>query len=51
MGDLKLAPAVHFNFPLLSFSLQTTFKTGIAAASQPIPLEWGSLVNATQWYS
>ena len=39
MGDLKGAPAVHFNFPLLSFSLYTTFKTGIAAASEPIPLE------------
>ena len=39
MGDLKGAPAVHFNFPLLSFSLYTTFKTGIAATSEPIPLE------------
>ena len=37
MGDLKGAPAVHFNFPQLSFYLCTTFKTGIA----PIPLEKG----------
>ena len=41
MGDLKGAPAVHFNFPLLSFSLYTTFNIGIAAASEPIPMEWG----------
>ena len=39
MGDLKGAPAVHFNFPLLSFYLCTTFKTGIAAAGEPIPSE------------
>ena len=39
MGDLNGAPAVHFNFPLLIFSLYTTFKTGIAASSEPIPLE------------
>ena len=42
MGDLKGAPAVHFNFPLLSFSLYTTFKRWIAAASEPIPLEYES---------
>ena len=41
MGYLKGAPAVHFNFPLLSFHLLTTFKTGIAAAGEPIPLEEG----------
>jgi hypothetical protein len=29
MGDLKGAPAVHFNFPLHSFSLYLTFKSGI----------------------
>jgi len=39
MGDLEGAPAVHFNLPLLSFYLYTTFKTGIAAACEPIPLE------------
>ena len=39
MGDLKQAPAVHFNLPLLSFYLYTTFKSGIAAAGEPIPLE------------
>ena len=33
MGDLIGAPAVHFNFPL------QTFKSGIAAASELIPLE------------
>ena len=41
MGDLKGAPAVHCNFSLLRFSLCTTFKTGIAAACEPIPLELG----------
>ena len=39
MGDLEGAPAVHFNLPLLSFYLYTTFKTGIAAAGEPISLE------------
>ena len=39
MGDLKGAPAVHFNFPLQSFSLYITFKKRIAAAGEPIPLE------------
>ena len=39
MGDLKGAPAVHFNLPILSFYLYTTFKTGIAAAGEPIPSE------------
>ena len=41
MGDLKGAPAVHFNFPLLSFYLCTTFKTGIAATGESIPSEEG----------
>ena len=39
MGDLKEAPAVHFNFPLQSFSLYITFESGIAAAGESIPLE------------
>ena len=39
MGDLIGAPAVHLNIPLLSFSLYTTFKKRIAAASEPTPLE------------
>ena len=39
MGDLKEAPAVHFNFHLQSFSLYTTFKIGIAAAGEHIPSE------------
>ena len=33
MGDLKEAPDVHFNFPLLSFSLYITFKSGL-----PLPV-------------
>ena len=41
MGDLIGAPAVHLNFPLLSFSLYTTFKKRIAAAREPTPLESG----------
>ena len=36
---LNRAPAVHFNFPLQSFSLYITLKSGIAAASEPIPSE------------
>ena len=39
MGDFEGAPAAHFNFPLLSIYLCATFKSGIAAASEPIPLE------------
>ena len=39
MGDLKGAPAVHFNLTLLSFYLYITFKAGIAAAGEPIPLD------------
>ena len=36
MGDLEGALAVHFNLPLLIFYLYTTFKSGIAAAGEPI---------------
>jgi hypothetical protein len=36
MEDLEGASAVHFNLPLLSFYLYTTFKTGIAAAGELI---------------
>ena len=39
MGDLKVAPAVHFNFPLQTFSLFITFKSEFAAAGEPIPSE------------
>ena len=39
MGDFKGTPAVHLNFPLPSFSLYITLKSGIAAAGEPIPLE------------
>ena len=45
MGDLKGAPAVHFNFPLKSFSLYITFQSGIASASEPIPGNRGGFVN------
>ena len=45
MGDFKGASAVHFNFPLLSFYLCTTFKLGL-----PLPVSLffrnrGGLVN------
>ena len=43
MGDLKEAPTVHYNFPLLVFSLYITLKNGITTASEPIPLEYGTL--------
>ena len=49
MGDLKGAPAVHLNFPLQSLSLNTTFKSGIAAADEPILLNRGDLMNDTLW--
>ena len=39
MGILKGAPAVHFNLPLLSYYLYTTFTSGIAAAGEHIPSE------------
>ena len=41
MEELKGALAVLFNFPLQSFSLYITFKSWIAAASEPIPSEKG----------
>ena len=41
MGDLKGAPAAHFNFPLQSFSLYKTFKSEITASNEPIPSEEG----------
>ena len=43
LWSFKGAPAVHCNFTLLSFFLYITFKTGIAAACEPIPLEKGRL--------
>ena len=39
LRSLKGALAVHFYLPLLSFNLYTTFKSGIAAAGEPIPSE------------
>ena len=49
MGDLKGAPTVHFNFPISSFSLYTTFKLGL-----PLPVSlflWnkGGLVNGIKY--
>ena len=37
--DLKGALAVHLNIPLTNFSLYINFKSGIAAAGEPIPSE------------
>ena len=37
MGDLKGAPGVNFYFPLQG--LYITFKSGMAAAGEPIPSE------------
>ena len=39
LADLKGALAVHFNFPLRSFSLYLTSKSGIAPSGEPIPSE------------
>ena len=39
MGDLKGASAVHLNFPLQSFTLYISFKSGIAAAGEAISSE------------
>ena len=41
IGDMKGAPAVHFNFRLQSFSLYITFKSLIEASHKPISLEYG----------
>ena len=43
MGDFRGAPAVHLNFPLQSFSLYLTFKSGIAASGEPILFEEGMI--------
>ena len=45
MGNLIGAPAVHLNFPLLSFSLYTNFKKRIAAAMSLFLWSRGGLVN------
>ena len=47
MGNSKGAPAVHFSFPLQSFSLYITFKSGIAASGEPVPLEKGRFGECT----
>ena len=44
MGDLEGAPAVHFNFPLLSFYLSTSFKTGTPLAVSLFLRNRGGLV-------
>ena len=49
MGDVKGAPAVLFNFPLQSFSLYITLKSGIAAAGGPIPSEQGRFGECLNW--
>ena len=36
-----MALSVYFNFPLQSFSVHLTFKSGIAASGEPIPSESG----------
>ena len=45
MKYLNEALAVHYNFPLLKFSLYRTFKSGIAAANDPIPWNRGGLLS------
>ena len=45
MGDLKGATAVHFNFPLLSFSLYITFKSGLPLPVSLFLRNRGGLVN------
>ena len=46
MGDLEGAPAVHFNFPLLSFSLYIAFKRGLPLLVSLFLRNRGGLVNA-----
>ena len=50
MGDLKEAPAVHFNFPLLSFSLYITFKSGLPLPVSLFLRNRGGLVNGNSIY-
>ena len=45
MGDLEEAPAVHFNFPLLSFSLYIAFKSGLPLPVSLFLRNRGGLVN------
>ena len=51
MGDLKEAPAVHFNFPLLSFSLYITFKSGLPLPVSLFLRNRGGLVIEGPWIS
>ena len=45
MEDLKGAPTVHFNSPLQSFSLYTTFKVGLYLPVSLFLWNGGGLVN------
>ena len=49
MGDLKGAPAVHCNFPLLSFSRYTTLKLGLPLHVSLFLWNRGGLVNGYTW--
>ena len=51
MGDLEGAPAAHTNFPLLSFYLCTTFKTGIALPVSLFLRNRGGLVIGNTLYT
>ena len=51
MGYLKGALAVPLNLPVQSFYLKITFKNGIATAGEPILLEKGRFVNASDCQS
>ena len=50
MGDLEGAPAVHFNFPLLRFSLNTTFKSRLPLHVSLFLWNRGGLVNILQGF-
>ena len=45
MGDLKGAPAVHFNFPLQSFSSEQLSKVGLPLPVSLFRQNRGGLVN------
>ena len=48
MGDLEGAPPEHFNFPLLSFSLYITFKSGLPLPVSLFLRNRGGLVNGSK---
>ena len=45
-GDFEGTPTVHMNFPLLSFSLYITFKSGLPLPVSLFLRNRGGLVNA-----